>query len=72
MSHLHTNRTRFIVLACALLAVAASLVIVISRVSAEGLNSSVCNALRQGEVRLADVRPQAAEPDLWPAGYRLP
>jgi len=80
MSQLHTNRTRLIVLTCALLAVAATLVMAISLVSAHALRASACNALHQGEVRLGNVRPPhpsgstpaVAEPHLWPAGYRLP
>ena len=67
MTHSYLNRTLSIVHMCALLAVLATLAIVVSHVSAGAVNPGACQGLS------AAAQPQCAVGESnSPVGYRLP
>jgi hypothetical protein len=76
VSHSYINRTLSIVHICALLAVVATLALVMSHAPAEAVNSGVCHGLSPGAVLPAplsgDEGCARSESRSAPVGYRLP
>jgi hypothetical protein len=71
VSHSYINRTLSIVHMCALLAVVATLAIVISRVSVDAVNSGVCHGLSPEQLS-GNGECATGESRSTPVGYRLP